>query len=74
MATMGSGRRWLRSLGTDLNDYYTYNSTAGQYQYTQKFANTTIAGLMYGIADQTHFKTRLRVTPTGWVLIYKVEY
>jgi hypothetical protein len=62
--------------GYSLNDYYTYNSTAGQYQYTQKFVKTTIAALMYinaGLADKTHFKIAYQ-SPLGWVLVYKVEY
>lgn len=59
--------------GYSLNDYYAYNSTAGQYQYTQKFVNTTIAGLMYGYADKTHFNIAYP-SPLGWVLIYKVKY
>ena len=59
--------------GYNLNDYYTYNSEAGQYQYTKKFANTTIAGLMYRLADQTHYKIAYN-SPLGWVIVYKVEY
>jgi hypothetical protein len=59
--------------GYSLNDYYAYNSTAGQYQYTQKFVNTTIAGLMYGFADKTHFEIAYQ-SPLGWVLVYKVKY
>ena len=72
----GDNAKWpqmARIAGIDLAPYYTYDSTSGSYVYTEAFANTTIARLMYGIADTNHFKPAYQST-MGWVLIYKVEY
>ena len=72
----GDNGKWpqmARIAGIDLAQFYTYNSTSGSYMYTQAFAKTTIAGLMYGIADQAHYQLAYE-SPTRWVLIYKVEY
>jgi hypothetical protein len=62
--------------GLNVTSYYQYNSQAGQYQYTTKYGNTTIAGLMYGNSSKNftdHFKI-VYPSPLGWVLVYKVKY
>jgi dolichyl-diphosphooligosaccharide--protein glycosyltransferase len=72
----GDNAKWPQMAniaGLDLQQYYTYDSASGSYQYTKAFANTTIAGLMYRIADPTHFELAHQ-SPFGWVLVYKVEY
>ena len=72
----GDNAKWPQMAniaGLNVNDYYTYNSTSSKYQYSYKFVNTTIAGLMYGLADKTHFVS-VYDSPLGWVRIYKVEY
>ncbi len=72
----GDNAKWTQMVniaGLDLANYLKYDSTKGTYVYTEAFANTTIARLMYGIADDAHFKLAYE-SPTGWVLIYKVEY
>jgi dolichyl-diphosphooligosaccharide--protein glycosyltransferase len=72
----GDNGKWTQIAliaGLDLNQYYEYDSSSGQYKYTSAFTNTTIAGLMYRLADTTHYKLEYK-SPTGWVLIYKVEY
>ncbi len=70
----GDNAKWPQManiVGLNLADYYTYNSQASQYQYTSKFLNTTIAGLMYGFADKKHFVS-VYDSPLKWVRIYKV--
>ncbi len=73
----GDNAKWPQMAniaGLNVTSYYQYNSQAGQYQYTQKFANTTIAGLMYGLPDlKDHFENVYH-SPLGWVLVYKVKY
>jgi len=72
----GDNAKWTQMVniaGLDLTDYLQYDTTQGTYVYTEAFANTTIARLMYGIPDEAHF-TLAYDSPTGWVLIYKVEY
>ncbi|MGD0802625.1 MAG: STT3 domain-containing protein [Candidatus Bathyarchaeia archaeon] len=72
----GDNAKWPQMAniaGLNVTDYYSYNSQTSKYQYTTKYTNTTIAGLMYGIADQSHF-TRVYRSPLGWVLVYKVKY
>jgi dolichyl-diphosphooligosaccharide--protein glycosyltransferase len=72
----GDNAKWPQMAliaGFNVTEYYNYNSAAGKYQYSQKFGNTTIAGLMYGIADQAHYKLAYQ-SKLGWVLVYKVEY
>jgi dolichyl-diphosphooligosaccharide--protein glycosyltransferase len=72
----GDNAKWPQMAniaGLNVNDYYVYNSTSGQYHYSLKFVNTTIAGLMYGVADQSHF-TKVYDSPLRWVRIYKVKY
>ena len=72
----GDNAKWPQMAliaGMNVTSYYSYNSSAKQYQYTQKFANTTIYGLMSGRADQAHYKL-VYPSKLGWVLVYKVEY
>jgi len=73
----GDNAKWPQMAniaGLNVTSYYQYNSQAGQYQYTSKFANTTIAGLMYGLPDlKDHFENVYH-SPLGWVLVYKVKY
>jgi dolichyl-diphosphooligosaccharide--protein glycosyltransferase len=73
----GDNAKWPQMAniaGLNVTSYYSYNSQASQYQYTTKFENTTIAGLMYGLTDfKDHFENVYH-SPLGWVLVYKVKY
>jgi hypothetical protein len=73
----GDNAKWPQMAniaGLNVTSYYSYNSQASQYQYTTKFENTTIAGLMYGLTDfKNHFENVYH-SPLGWVLVYKVKY
>ncbi len=75
----GDNAKWPQMAniaGLNVADYYSYNQQAGQYQYTTKFKNTTIAGLMYGNSSadfKAHFEL-VYPSPLGWVLVYKVKY
>jgi dolichyl-diphosphooligosaccharide---protein glycosyltransferase len=72
----GDNAKWTqmaRIAGYNLTDFYVYDSTKGSYSYTTKFTNSTIANLMYGLADKAHF-TLVHQSKTGWVLVYKVTY
>ena len=73
----GDNAKWPQMAniaGLNVTSYYSFNSQAGQYQYTTKFANTTIAGLMYGLPDLKDHFTNVYKSPLGWVLVYKVKY
>ncbi len=73
----GDNAKWPQMAniaGLNVTDYYSYNSNAGQYQYTTKFENTTIAGLMYSLAPFKDHFTKVYTSPLGWVLVYKVKY
>ena len=72
----GDNAKWPQMAlitGLDVNSYYTYNATSGQYQYSQKFAQTTIYELMTGNIDENHYELAYE-SELGWVLIYKVKY
>ncbi len=73
----GDNAKWPQMAniaGLNVTDYYSYNSDAGQYQYTTKFENTTIAGLMYELKPFKDHFTNVYHSPLGWVLVYKVKY
>jgi hypothetical protein len=53
----------------DLNEYL--NTTTGQYK--DKYFESTIANLMYRIADKQYFE-RVYASSNGYVLVYKIHY
>jgi hypothetical protein len=75
----GDNAKWPQMAniaGLNVADYYSYNQQAGQYQYTTKFVNTTIAGLMYSNKSTNftnHFEN-VYTSQLGWVLVYRVIY
>jgi dolichyl-diphosphooligosaccharide--protein glycosyltransferase len=72
----GDNAKWsqmARIAGYNITDFYTYDSSSQSYSYTDKFVQSTIAQLMYGLADETHFEL-VHESSTGWVLVYKVIY
>ncbi|MCK4583370.1 hypothetical protein KAU18_08655, partial [Candidatus Bathyarchaeota archaeon] len=61
---------WMVQIGRlDLDEYL--NTTTGQP--TEKYLDSTIANLMYRIADRQYFE-RMYASPNGYVLVYKIHY
>ena len=61
---------WMAQIGKlDLDEYL--NTTTGQP--TEKYLESTIANLMYRIADRQYFE-RMYASPNGYVLVYKIHY
>jgi hypothetical protein len=72
----GDNAKWpqmARIAGYNLTDFYSQDTQTGQTYYTQKFLNTTIASMMTGNVNKTHF-IPVYNSQHGWVRIYKVLY
>ena len=72
----GDNAKWpqmARIAGYNLTDFYSQDTQTGQTYYTKKFLNTTIASMMTGNVNKTHF-IPVYNSQHGWVRVYKVLY
>jgi hypothetical protein len=61
---------WMVQIGRlDLNEYL--NTTTGEYK--DKYFDSTIARLMYRIADNQYFES-VYTSSNGYVMVYKIHY
>jgi dolichyl-diphosphooligosaccharide--protein glycosyltransferase len=73
---LGDNAKWGRMAeiaGYNMTKFYKQNPTTGEVTYTDLYTNSTIARLMYTVADPLHFELVYR-SNLGYVKIYKIIY